>query len=320
MLAIWLQNEELSVRDDLPVPDPSPEESLVRVIRAGICNTDLELTRGYYPFAGVLGHEFVGIVEKGSDELLGERVVGEINVACNECSHCRQERKTHCSNRTVLGIMNRDGAFAEYLKLPSVNLHVLPAEISTDAGTFVEPLAAALQIQEQLSIESFHRVLLVGAGKLGQLVAQTLAMTGCDLCVFDRNTAKLSLLDRMGIETVLAPDTPDGPFDIAVDCTGNAEGFAIARRALRPRGTLVLKSTYSGVLSVDASALVVDEINILGSRCGPFERAMHMLSERQVEVDSLIHASYSMNDGLDAFETAKQHASLKVLLTMESES
>ena len=160
-------------------------------------------------------------------------------------------------------------------------------------------------------------MLLVGAGKLGQLVAQTLAMTGCDLCVFGRNRAKLSLLDSTGIVTVLAPDTPDGPFDIAVDCTGNAEGFAIARGALRPRGTLVLKSTYAGLLSVDASALVVDEITIMGSRCGPFASAMHLLSERQVEVESLIHASYSMADGLAAFETAKQRGSLKVLLTTE---
>ena len=318
MMAIWLQNEGLRLRDDLPIPDPPPGEALVRVLRAGICNTDLELTRGYYPFTGVPGHEFVGVVEQGPDELLGERVVGEINVVCGKCVHCRNGRRTHCANRAVLGIVQRDGAFAQYLTLPSANLHVVPAEISTDAATFVEPLAAALQIQEQLSIESHNRVLLVGAGKLGNLIAQTLSLTGCDLYVVDRNRAKLELLEDTGIATGAAADMSAGEFDIAVDCTGNAEGFAISRAALRPRGTLVMKSTYAGRLNVDASALVVDEIMLLGSRCGPFGRALHLLSEGRVQVEPLVHAHYRLAEGLAAFHRAQQHGTLKVLLTMES--
>ena len=318
MLAIWLQHKELRLRDDLQIPAPLPGEALVRVLRAGICNTDLELTRGYYPFTGVLGHEFVGVVEQGPHELLGERVVGEINAVCGQCAHCRHGRRTHCANRTVLGIVQRDGAFAQYLTLPTENLHVVPAVLSTDAATFAEPLAAALQIQEQLPIGLGDRVLLVGAGKLGQLIAQTLALTGCDLYVVGRNRAKLELLDQSRIATGAAADVPAGEFDIAVDCTGNADGFAIARAALRPRGTLLLKSTYADRLNVDASALVVDEITLLGSRCGPFAPALRLLSEGRVQVEPLIHARYGLVDGLAAFERAQQRGILKVLLTMES--
>jgi threonine dehydrogenase-like Zn-dependent dehydrogenase len=318
MLAIWLQNEELRLRDDLPVPEPAPGEALVRVLRAGICNTDLEMTHGYYPFAGVLGHEFVGVVEHGPDEFLGKRVVGEINAVCGKCLHCQHGRRTHCANRTVLGIVQRDGAFAEYLTLPYENLHTVPGGLATDAATFVEPVAAALQIQEQISIGPHDQVLLVGAGKLGQLIAQTLVLTGCDLCVVSRNRAKLDLLERSGIATVAAVDIPAGEFNIAVDCTGNAEGFSIARSALRSRGTLVLKSTYAGRLNVDASDLVVDEITVLGSRCGPFAPALRLLAEGQVQVEPLIHARYGLAEGLAAFERAQKHGTLKVLLTMES--
>ena len=318
MLAIWLQNEKLRLRDDLPIPDPLPGEALVRVLRAGICNTDLELACGYYPFAGVLGHEFVGLVEQGPDELMGERVVGEINAVCEKCVHCLHGRRSHCAKRTVLGIVQRDGAFAQYLTLPSANLHMVPADLSTDAATFVEPLAAALQIQEQISIEPQDRVLLVGAGKMGQLIAQTLALTGCDLYVVGRNRVKLELLERSGIATGAVVDVPAGEFDTAVECTGNAEGFAIAREALRPRGTLVLKSTYAGRLNLDVSTLVVDEITVLGSRCGPFAPALRLLAEGQVQVEPLIHARHGLEDGLAAFERAQQRGTLKVLLTMES--
>ncbi len=318
MLAIWLQNEKLRLRDDLPIPDPLPGEALVRVLRAGICNTDLELACGYYPFAGVLGHEFVGLVEQGPDELMGERVVGEINAVCEKCVHCLHGRRSHCAKRTVLGIVQRDGAFAQYLTLPSANLHMVPADLSTDAATFVEPLAAALQIQEQISIEPQDRVLLVGAGKMGQLIAQTLALTGCDLYVVGRNRAKLELLERSGIATGTTVDVSEGEFDMAVECTGNAEGFAIAREALRPRGTLVLKSTYAGLINLDVSTLVVDEITVLGSRCGPFAPALRLLAEGQVQVEPLIHARHGLEDGLAAFERAQQRGTLKVLLTMES--
>ena len=317
MKGLWLENQQLQLRTDLPIPTPPAGEALVRVLRAGICNTDLELLRGYYPYTGILGHEFVGIVEQGPKHLLQQRVVGEINATCGECSFCRRGQSNHCENRTVLGIVNRDGAFAEYLSLPIANLHPLPDSISTDAATFTEPVAAALEIQEQVQINPEQRVLVVGDGKLGQLVAQTLALTNCDLLAIGRHQEKLANLEQLGIKTGLADAIQEKTFDLAVECTGNPEGFAMALRALRPRGTLVLKSTYAGKLSLDASALVVDEITLIGSRCGPFAKSIEVLAGNQVNVDYLIQARYPIEEGLAAFERAKQRGVLKVLLNLE---
>ncbi len=314
MLGIWLEEGEVSLRDDLPEPSAPPEEALVRVLRAGICNTDLELIRGYYPYRGVLGHEFVGRVEEGPEELVGRRVVGEINAVCGECATCRAGRPTHCERRTVLGIVGRDGAFAERLILPVENLHPVPDAVSTDAATFVEPLAAALEIREQVAIEPSDRALVVGDGKLGLLIARTLALTGCRLTVAGRHPEKLALLEATGAATTTGEDVESGRFDLAVECTGNPDGFALARRALRPRGTLVLKSTYAGKLSVDASALVVDEITLVGSRCGPFPPALGLLAESRVEVEDLIAARYPLAEGLAALEHARRRGTLKVLL------
>jgi threonine dehydrogenase-like Zn-dependent dehydrogenase len=317
MRAVWLESQRLRVRDDVPLPGVPDGEALVRVLKAGICNTDLELTRGYYPFTGVLGHEFVGSVARGPEHLLDRRVVGEINAVCGECPACRGGRSAHCENRTVLGIVNRNGAFAEYLTLPVANLHVVPEEISTDAATFTEPLAAALEIQEQVEIRNADRVLVVGDGKLGQLIAQTLALVGCDLVVAGRHTAKLDLIARPGVVTIRADeDIPLRTFDIAVECTGMPEGFALARSALRPRGTLVMKSTYAGKLTLDAAAIVVDEITLVGSRCGPFLPALQLLSQKRVDVNPLIHARYRLEDAEAAFERAQRPEVLKVLLEM----
>jgi threonine dehydrogenase-like Zn-dependent dehydrogenase len=314
MYAIWLENKELSVREDIPVPGRLSGEALIRVLRAGICNTDLELTRGYYPFAGVLGHEFVGLVEEGPDEWVGQYVVGEINAVCGKCTSCLDLRRTHCTNRTVLGIYNRDGVFAEFAAIPIENLHVVPSTLSIDAATFTEPLAAALQIQSQLKIDKRDCVMVLGAGKLGQLIARSLALTGCDLHVFDRNESKLNVLSNMGISTGHVDTIPDSVFDISVECTGSPDGFNIARRSLRPLGTLVMKSTYASNLTLDVSDLVVDEITLIGSRCGPFDLALDMLINKQIEVEDLIHARYPLREGLDGFETAKQPGILKVLL------
>lgn len=313
MLALWLENQQLSIRDDVPIPDPPDGEALVRVLKAGICSTDLELVRGYYPFTGVPGHEFVGTVERGPDELLGQRVVGEINAVCGECAHCMSGRKSHCSNRTVLGIVGRNGAFAEYLTLPNENLHVVPAGVSTEAATFTEPLAAAIQIQEQVRLTTNDRVLVVGDGRLGQLVAQTLGLTGCELLVLGNNRDKLSLLSARGIETGLADSANPVEFDIAVECTGNPDGFAIARTALRSRGTMVMKSTYAGELSVDAAAVVVNELTLVGSRCGPFAPALRLLAEHQIDVEPMIHEEYTLDEGIAAIERAQQPEVLKVL-------
>ncbi|MGK7900040.1 MAG: alcohol dehydrogenase catalytic domain-containing protein [Hormoscilla sp.] len=320
MKGIWLENNQLQLRTNLPVPEPPPGEALVRVLRAGICNTDLELIRGYYPYNGILGHEFVGVVEQGPSHLINQRVVGEINAACGHCRFCRTGQPTHCENRTVLGIVNRNGAFAEYLTLPAANLHPVPDRVSTDAATFTEPVAAALEIQQQVKITEGDRVLVVGDGKLGQLVAQTLALTGCELLVIGRHTEKLANLEARGIKTGFADAVPAGYFDISVECTGNPQGWAIARRALRPRGILVLKSTYAGDITIDASSLVVDEITLIGSRCGPFPPALDLLSQNQVDVKPLIQAHYPLEEGLAAFKHAQQRGVLKVLLEIGSES
>lgn len=333
MRGLWLEDGELRFRDDLPPPEPPEGEAAVRVLRAGICNTDLELVRGYYPYAGVPGHEFVGVVERGPEPWMGRRVVGEINAVCHACEACRAGRPHHCAERTVLGIVDRNGAFAERLTLPVENLHPVPDGLSTDAATFVEPLAAALQIREQVKIAPDDRVLVVGDGKLGLLVAMSLALTGCDLTVVGRHPDKLSLLDGAGARTVAAEDggaaestagdgvtdPDDAPvepasFDVAVEATGNPDGFGTALRALRPRGTLVMKSTYAGDLTIDAAAVVVDEITLVGSRCGPFRPALRLLSEGRVDVEPLVHARYPLEEGVAAFRRADEPGTLKVLI------
>ncbi|MBH8572596.1 alcohol dehydrogenase catalytic domain-containing protein [Nostocaceae cyanobacterium CENA369] len=314
MKGLWLENNQLQLRTNIAIPEPPSEEALVRVLYAGICNTDLELKRGYYPYTGILGHEFVGIVEQGPEHLVNQRVVGEINAVCGHCRFCRTGQPTHCENRTVLGIVNRHGAFAEYLCLPVENLHPVPDNVPSEVATFTEPLAAALEIQQQVALSANDRVLVVGDGKLGQLVAQTLALIGCELLVVGRHREKLANLEARGIKTDLAEAVKDRAFDISVECTGNAEGFAIARRALRPRGTLVLKSTYAGNLNIDASSLVVDEITLIGSRCGPFPAALQLLATGQVDVQPLIHGRYPLSEGLLAFELAQRRGVLKVLL------
>ena len=295
MRALWLENRQLTLRDDLPLP-ARDGEVLVRVLVAGICNTDIEMSRGYYPFTGVPGHEFVGEVD-------GRRVVGEINASCGLCSACRAGRRTHCERRSVLGIINRHGTFAEYLTLPVANLHTVPDEISNEEAIFVEPLAAALEIQEQVSINPDDRVLVVGNGKLGRLIGRALALTGCQLIAIGRNDATGDLA---------------GQFDIAVECSGNPEGFATARNALRPRGTLVMKSTYAGDLNLNMSSLVVDEITLVGSRCGPFAPAIELLASRRVDVSDLVHGVYPLGDALAAFEHSQRPGVLKVLIRIAS--
>ena len=264
----------------------------MRVRLAGICNTDIELTHGYYPFTGIPGHEFVG-------ELEGRRVVGEINASCGSCSACLHGRRTHCERRTVLGIKDRNGAFAEYLTLPLENLHVVPDSVPDEVAVFTEPLAAALEIQQQVQITADDRVLVVGHGKLGRLIAASLALTGCKLTVAGREHGEI------------APRS----FDVVVECSGNADGFALARQAVRPRGTIVMKSTYAGDLTFNASALVVDEITLLGSRCGPFAPALQLLADGKIDPRPMIHARYPLHDVQSAFAHAEKPGVLKVLLT-----
>lgn len=303
----------LRFADDYPQPKPSPDEALVRVLLAGICNTDLEIIKGYMGFRGVLGHEFVGIVVEAPDAgIVGKRVVGEINAWCGDCPTCRAGRPTHCPHRTTLGIFGRDGAFAEYLTLPQRNLHLVPDNLSNEAAVFVEPLAAALEILEQVHIRPTDRVAVLGDGKLGLLVAQVLSLTGCALTVVGHHATKLAILARKGIPTTTQP--PDDRFDVVVECTGQAAGFDLARRLVRPRGTLVLKSTFAGTQETTLAPLVVDEITLLGSRCGPFAPALRLLAAGLIDPAPLISATYPLEEGLVAMERARQRGTLKVLL------
>ena len=313
MNALWLENNAISLRK---VPRPQkPKEALIKIRKAGICSTDLELVKGYYPYTGILGHEFVGeVVEADEASWIGQRVVGEINVICNQCEQCLDGRPTHCENRTVLGIVNREGVFAEYATLPLSNLHRVPASVSDEMAVFTEPLAAALEIQQQVQVKPTDRVLLVGAGRLGQLIAQTLALTGCDLRAVTRHKRQQDLLKERGIRVISEEEIQPWRWDIVVEATGSPSGFDLARKAIRPRGTLVMKSTYKGEMSVNFSSIVVDEINIVGSRCGPFEPALRLMESRQVDPTILIDSEFSLGEALKAFEHAAETGVLKVLV------
>lgn len=306
------------LRADYPRPIAGPGEALVRVTRAGVCTTDLEVLKGYRVFDGVLGHEFVGVVADAESAWAGRRVACEINVGCGDCIECARGRRAHCLRRHALGIFGRDGGFADYVAVPLDNLHALPDGLPDDEASFVEPLAAACEILEQLHVRPGMRVVVVGAGRLGLLCAQVLALAGCDLTVLGRHAGPLELLAGWGIRARLVPaeDVSDlrGAADVVVDCTGSADGFTQSRALVRPRGTLVLKSTFRGTSPIDLSGLAVDEITLLGSRCGPFPAAIRLLAAGHVQVAPLISARY----GLDEAEAALQHAArpgvLKVLI------
>jgi threonine dehydrogenase-like Zn-dependent dehydrogenase len=313
MKAVWLENNKISLSDALQ--PRTPNEALIKIHKAGICSTDLELVKGYYPYTGILGHEFVGEVMEAEDtSWLRPRVVGEINVVCNQCEQCINGRSTHCENRTVLGIVNRDGTLAEYTTLPIANLHRVPDSVPDEMAVFTEPLAAALEIQQQIPIKPTDRVLLVGAGRLGQLIAQTLALTGCDLRVVARHAHQQSLLKARGIKIISEEEIQPWRWDIVVEATGSPSGFSLARKAIRPRGTLVMKSTYKGEMSINFSSIVVDEISIIGSRCGPFEPALRLMESRQVDPTVLITVEYKLDEALKAFERAAETGMLKVLV------
>ncbi len=313
MQALWLEDNQISLRD---VSQPNkPNEALIKIRKMGICSTDLELVKGYYPYTGILGHEFVGEVVSGADKTwIGQRVVGEINATCGKCEACLHGRPTHCENRTVLGILNRDGVFAEYTTLPIENLLRVPDSVTDEMAVFTEPLAAALEIQQQIQIRPTDRVLLVGAGRLGQLIAQTVALTGCDLHVVARHAQQQNLLTARGIHLITEAEIQPRKWDIVVEATGSPDGFNLARKAIRPRGTMVLKSTYKGEMNVNFSSIVVDEINLIGSRCGPFEPALRLMEKREVDPTVLIAEEYKLDDVVNGFEHAGRAGVLKVLI------
>ncbi|HMA37408.1 MAG TPA: alcohol dehydrogenase catalytic domain-containing protein [Chloroflexia bacterium] len=308
-----------------PVPEPPPGWARVRVTYAGICATDLELIRGYKSFQGVLGHEFCGVVETSpaAPGWEGRRVVGEINIACGVCMPCRRGHRSHCAARRVLGILGHDGAFAGYLTLPLENLHAVPDGVPDTTAVFAEPLAAALEILEGVHVRPAMTVYILGAGKLGLLVAQVLRLTGCACTLLGRHPAKLALAAGWGLATVLlpaagvdgpaaGPDIP--PADLVVDCTGHPDGPRLAGSVLRPRGTLVLKSTFQGAAAWHPTDFVVNEWTLVGSRCGPFAPALRLLAQGLVDPRPLIEATYPLAQGLAALEHARRPGALKILL------
>jgi len=300
-----------------PIPDDG--DTLIKVRQAGICSTDLEITKGYMGFHGVLGHEFVGeVVSSPNKDLVGQRVVGEINIVCGRCDLCLSGLSTHCRNRTVLGILNHDGAFADFVRLPELNLHVVPKTVDDDSAVFVEPLAAAFQILKQIKLDGRKWVTVLGDGRLGLLVAQVLRNAGCPVRVIGKHPEKLTLCEKWSIRSRPLEDIqPRHDQDVVVDCTGSASGFELAMQMVRPRGTIVLKSTFAAGKPLSLAPLVIDEIQVIGSRCGPFKEAIRALTEKQVDVASLIHRRMRIEQGVEAMEYAARPGVLKVLITME---
>jgi len=304
-----------AVRVDSAFPDPSPAagEIRIRLRLAGICRTDLEIVKGYMGFAGILGHEFVGTALEGRHE--GRRVVGEINCVCGSCDMCAAGLPTHCRRRTVLGIDGRDGAFAEYLTLPEANLHAVPDDVSDRQAVFAEPLAAAIQIGRQVNLRPGQKIVVLGDGRLGQLAAQVLAAWGLRPTVVGRAPAKLAILRSLGIGTLAADQArPAKDADVVVECTGAAEGLAMALAFARPRGTIILKSTVADTAGLNLAPLVVDEITVVGSRCGPMADAVAMLARGEVAVEPLITAQYALDDAPEALAAAAQPDAIKVVM------
>jgi threonine dehydrogenase-like Zn-dependent dehydrogenase len=318
MRALTFDNK-LTYQSRWPDPADTEGDTLVRVKQAGVCSTDLEICRGYMGFSGVLGHEFVGEVVASPDkQLVGQRVVGEINIVCGRCDLCLSGLSNHCRNRSVLGIQNHPGAFAEYLRLPAVNLHVLPAGVDDDQAVFVEPLAAAFQVLKQIKLDGRKWVTVLGDGRLGLLVAQVLRNAGCPVRVVGKHPQKLALCEKWSIRSRLLADiVPRHDQDVVVDCTGSAAGFETAMAMVRPRGTIVLKSTVAAGKPLNLAPLVIDEITVVGSRCGPFREAIRVLSEKSVDVISLMTRRMKLEQGVEALQHAARPGVLKVILTLD---
>jgi threonine dehydrogenase-like Zn-dependent dehydrogenase len=314
MRALVVESGKATVRD-VPAPVPNKDELLIKVRLAGICGTDLEILRGYAGFEGIPGHEFVGTVTGGSPEWTGKRVVAEINCVCGRCDMCHSGLSNHCRRRTVLGVSGRPGAFAEHVAVPARNCHEVPGSITDEEAVFIEPLAAAFQITRQVKIEPKMSVAVLGTGRLGLLVAQVLAKTGCRLIAVGRNPMTLAYLDRKRIRAAAVADLAQfKDQDLVVECTGSPEGLPLALRLVRPRGKIVLKSTFRGGAPADLASAVIDEITILGSRCGTFGDALAALAQKQIEVASLITRRMPLDEAPRALELAGDPGQIKILL------
>jgi threonine dehydrogenase-like Zn-dependent dehydrogenase len=334
MKALRVEDNKLKLAD-VAIPRRDGE-ALVRMTMAGICNTDMEIARGYADFSGTLGHEFVGVVEESPDvSQIGRRVVGEINAGCGQCDVCQRNDPRHCPDRSALGIRGRDGAFAEYLSLPPQNLLIVPDNVSDRKAVFTEPLAAALEVLDQVEIRVSSRVAVIGDGKLGQLISRVIARTGCELTLIGKHDAKLELAARAGVKTarldaaeiglrsddfslqvtteVITRKTPR--FDFVVEASGSSGGLDLALDLIRPRGAIILKSTFRGAVRLDTSRIVVNEISVIGSRCGRFETALRLLESGGVDVEPLVAREYELALGVEAMAEAERPGTLKVLLT-----
>lgn len=316
MRVLHWDGQQLQLRSAYPEPHTGAQWTLVRVRLAGVCSTDLQIFQGYMGFVGVPGHEFVGEVVAGSDALLGKRVVGEINFACGTCEWCQQQLGRHCTHRQVMGILQADGSFAEYLAVPEVNLHEVPEGVSDEAAVFTEPLAAAFEILEQVEVPSGTEVVVLGDGKLGLLCAQVLHVAGAHVTIVGKHEKKLGILRRLGVDAVTRSEWQARPATIVVEATGTADGLAQAMALVRPRGTLVLKSTVAQAHSVSLAPLVINEVTVIGSRCGRFPPALQALARQRLSVTPLIDEIYPLHEGVTAVHRAAQPGVLKVLLHM----
>jgi threonine dehydrogenase-like Zn-dependent dehydrogenase len=314
MRALYWSGESLALEANRPEPKTTGGEAIVRVRLAGICSTDLQIFQGYMSFRGIPGHEFVGEVVKGAPALVGRRVVGEINFGCGFCELCRRGLSRHCSNRRVMGILGADGCFAEFVAVPARNLHAVPENISDEEAVFAEPLAAAFEILEQVEVDFTREILVLGDGKLGILCAQVLAITGARVTLVGKNPEKLKLAKGAGVRTVLLADWKPKLFDIVVEATGSPSGFETALAAVRPRGTLVLKSTVADQHQLSLAPLVINEITVVGSRCGLFPPALDALAHKKIAVTPMIERSYPLTAGVEAVAHAGKHGARKILL------
>jgi threonine dehydrogenase-like Zn-dependent dehydrogenase len=314
MRALYWDERELTLQSAYGVPRSDPRHALIKVHLAGVCSTDLQIFNGYMGFKGVPGHEFVGSVVEGPSEFVGKRVVGEINFGCGQCDACRRDLSRHCPNRSVMGIVNADGAFTDYVSVPVENLHLVSDNISDEEAVFTEPLAAAFEILTQIQLDPGDDVLVLGDGKLGNLCAQVLRLTGAKITALGKHADKLALIKKAGVRTILLSDWQAKLFDVVVEATGSASGFELALSAVRPRGTLVLKSTIAGNHQTSLAPVVINEINVIGSRCGPFSDALAALAVKQIAVTPLIEKVYSLDDGVAAMTHAARPGARKILL------
>ena len=309
---------QVTLQEDYPRPSMGPEEAMVAVRMAGVCRTDLEVAKGYMDFRGVMGHEFTGQVIDGPDRWVGKRVVSEINCVCGKCEMCRAGLSNHCLDRTVLGIDGHDGVFAEFVAVPARNLHEVPDSVSDVEAVMVEPLASAYQIVRQIKFDSGDNVVILGDGRLAQLIVRVLKPLLPHCLLVGKYPRKLEAAEKDGVQTTLVGDfVAASQADVVIDATGHPSGFDLAMRAVRPRGTILLKSTFAAQKGLNLAPLVIKEVHVVGSRCGPFPDALRLLASHEIDVSALISKRMPLRDGVEALSVAGRDGNLKVLIDVQ---